>query len=126
MTTNIEKLLQNDVILDACSVYSLYATSRFDEILRWIPGQVYIASHVERNEVKQLYNPATGASDIEIDLSKSKTSGLLLVTKPAGGGEALDAVNFAAAMSKNKPGKNTGEAITGAIAKARKAIIGNG
>src|SRR5258708_528484 len=113
------KLLQRDVILDACSVYSLYATNRFTDILNWIPGQVYVASYVETVEVKQLYNPATNAFDIPVDLSRAKNSGLLIITKPQPGTEALDAVNLASAMSTTKLGKNTGEAITGAIAKAR-------
>src|SRR5882724_7587572 len=115
MNVDITKLLQNDVILDACSVYCLYASNRFTEILSWIPGQVYVASYVETVEVKELYNPTTGDFDIPVDLSAAKNSGLLIVTKPQPGTEATDAVNFASAMSTAKQGKNTGEAITGAI-----------
>jgi len=80
---------------------------------------VYVASYVETVEVKELYNPTTGDFDIPVDLSAAKNSGLLIVTKPQPGTEATDAVNFASAMSTAKQGKNTGEAITGAIAKAR-------
>lgn len=119
MSVTTLNLLQKDVILDACSVYALYATGQFDTILKWIPGQVYLASYVEKVEVKELYNPKTGAFDIPVDLSGVKNNGLLIVTKPQPGVEAQDAVNFANAMSTKKPGKNTGEAICGAIAKSR-------
>lgn len=112
-------LLQNAVILDACSLISLYATGHFEPVLQCISGQVYLASYVERVEIKQLFNPATGDFDIPIDLTRVKSNGLLLITKPREGAEALDAVNFASAMSTKTPGKNTGEAITGAVAKSR-------
>jgi hypothetical protein len=123
MALDIIKLIQRDVILDACSVYSLYATSRFADVLRWIPGQVYLASYVEKIEVKQLFNPITNDFDIPIDLLNVKNMGLLRITKPQAGTESLDAVNFASAMSTKKPGKNTGEAITGAIAKSRNMVM---
>lgn len=119
MTIKIEKLLQSSVILDACSVYSLYATGRITDILSWIPGQVYLASYVETVEIKQLYNPITDEFDIPVDLSGAKHSGLLIITKPKPGVESANAVSFAFAMSTNKPGKNSGEAITGAIAGSR-------
>ena len=82
MSVTTLNLLQKDVILDACSVYALYATGQFDTILKWIPGQVYLASYVEKVEVKELYNPKTGAFDIPVDLSGVKNNGLLIVTKP--------------------------------------------
>jgi len=114
--------LQNDVILDACSMISLYATGDLDAILRCIPKQVYIASYVENVEVKDLYNPDTNEVDIPIDLQPVKLNGLLKVVKPTAD-EATDAVNFASEMSKKKRGKNTGEAITGAIAGSRSWIM---
>lgn len=119
MTTNIAELLKRNVILDACSVYSLYATGQFIPILECIPSQVYIASHVENVEVKQLYNPETNDCDIPIDLSLAKQKSLIMTTKPNAGIEALDAISFAAAMRKKKINKNSGEAVSGAIAKSR-------
>lgn len=111
--------LQNDVILDACSMISLYATGDLDAILRCIPRQVYIASYVEKIELKALYNPNTKEFDMPIDLQSVKQNGLLKVVEPVSRTEKLDAVNFAYDMSMKKPGKNTGEAITGSIAKSR-------
>ena len=119
MTTNTAVLLQKDIILDACSIYSLYATGQFIPILECIPSQIYVASYVENVELKQLYNPVTDSCDIPIDLAAAKQASLILVAKPQAGPEALDAVNFAAGMSKKRIGKNTGEAISGAIAKTR-------
>lgn len=120
MVNDVEKLLCNSTILDACSVYSLYATGQMANILTWVPGQVYIASYVKNVEIKHLYNPLTDRCDIPIDLTDILSSRLLIVTRPAGDAENQDAITFATGMSSKKPGKNTGEAISGAIARARK------
>lgn len=114
-----EIALQQSIILDACSVISLYATGQMKPILACIPGQVHIATYVEAREVNTLFNPTTDDFDIPIQLDSLKEDELLHVVRPQSGAEATDAVNFAVLMSKGKGSKNTGEAITGAIAKAR-------
>lgn len=115
----VAQLLQKPTILDACSAISLSATNRIESILRCMNCDIYIAEHVKRREVKFLFNPVTQLYDIPIDLEPMHTLGLMQTTTWTPGQEALDVLNFAAYMSKGKPSKNMGEAISGAIALSR-------
>lgn len=123
MENDLGVALQRQVILDACSVISLYATDISDQILGSFSGQVHVTSYVEKREVKELFNPVTEQSDIPIDLHALKASGLIKIVRPSPGQESEDAVNYAVQMGNGIVGKNTGEAISGAIAKNRNWIF---
>ena len=118
MTNSLSQLMQKDMILDACTLISLSATGQLPSILNCLPGEIYVSSFVEKVEVKYLFNPVTDESDIKIDLNSVKAQQLLKVTRPTPS-EALDVLHFVSILTQKIPGKNTGEAVSGAIAKSR-------
>lgn len=121
MTMPVAQLLQQPVILDACTAISLASTDRIESICTCMNCEIYIAEYVKRREVEStfLFNPVTQLDDIPINLGALHAVGLMQTTTWAKGQEAADVVNFAADMNRGKASKNQGEAISGAIALSR-------
>ena len=122
---------QHDLILDACSGICLAAAGQMEEILRSIDKPVHLAEYVRNREIRSLFNPITGKADITIDLSSYISSGLLTLATPTEeeAEQSVEIVMQLAELSKRVKGRraipkrNTGEAISGAIARARNFVL---
>jgi hypothetical protein len=123
--------LQDDLILDACSCISLAASDRIEVILQSVPRIVYLAEYVLNREIKCLHNPATNLDDIPVDLTPCISAGLLTIVTPTED-ESLEVFELVDVFKEHKsarkskatfPEKDSGEVVSGAIAKARKLTL---
>ena len=109
--------LQGSVILDADCTISLYASGQMGQILRSIPGSVFIADYVFAEEVKWIYNGSRRERK-SIDLQPFVDDGLLSIVSLESEAEEMSFIDFAATIGDD------GESITGAIAYHRGWAVG--
>ena len=108
------------IILDACCVINLYASSYIESILSSIPIHVIVADYVKNEEVLNIL--AGPEEDVDskkepVDLQPLIDRGLIKVVSPDNETESEAFVYFASEI-------DDGEAITGAIAYHRNWAIG--
>ena len=107
------------IILDACCVINLYASSYIESILSSIPIHVIVADYVKNEEVLNIL--AGPEEDVDskkepVDLQPLIDRGLIKVVSPDNETESEAFVYFASEI-------DDGEAITGAIAYHRNWAI---
>lgn len=108
MKLALSKLSEHDcIILDTCSVLSIYATGQMQQILSAMSISTAIAEYVLNEEVKWIYSD-DGLGKVNVDLNPLISSGTLSVIELTPDEEETS-VNY---MVSNEDG----EAITGAVA----------
>lgn len=100
------------VVLDACAVLSLYATSRMDEIVRVLPPPVVVADLVveEALYIRRVIEGEVAAE--RVDLTPLIDSGMLGVVQAETEQELLTFIDLAVDL-------DDGEAMSGALAMHR-------
>src|SRR5260221_6470634 len=109
--------LHEGIILDACCVINIYASGQMRAILNSIPKSVAVAAFVQKREARYIYGNPLGKGDTSkpnerINLQPFIQDKLLIIVSPNSTDENDDAVHFGRSI-------DTGEAISGAIAKSR-------
>lgn len=107
----------DSIILDADCTINLYASGQIENILRIIPGTVFIADYVLQEEVKWLYDVSMRERK-PIELQPFVDNALLTVASLESEAEKITFIDLATTIGDD------GESITGAIASHRNWAIG--
>lgn len=105
------------LILDACCVLNLCASSNFLSILKTIPAQVVVTEVVKQQELKTLQNLTVEDNDGAIQLERSIQQGLLLAVDFESESEEETFINYVFEIGDD------GESATFAIATHRRWAV---